>query len=279
MRFHPGVHAARNVPDARIGFEPGLSALFSRTGNDVEAPELLSRLRVVGDDIAGDVHRPLFVDRRARKVRRGARVHRDRGDQDVADDRGGRRIRYAPFVRQLRPLVPPQVRGEVDDALGAEVLHLPSGLGIERDQHVAGHHDEYPLVAAPVGPVADPATRASRQRIDNVGPSRQLTGGAPLPQQLPGGRIESRHVAVHSRRRVHHAVDDQGTDLRRDWRPRSEVPCRKTPRDLKIADVGGVDLIGGRIWVAPLSAPKNRHSVSAVDRPWVACPDRPVDTP
>ncbi len=87
-------------------------------------------------------------------------MHRDRRDQDVADNRRRRGIRYAAFVRQPRPLVPPQVLGQIDDAVLAEARHLPPGLRIERDQHVAGHHDEDPLVARAIRPVADTASRS-----------------------------------------------------------------------------------------------------------------------
>ena len=146
--FAQRVQATRDLPHLRISREPRISALFSRTRNDVEAPQHLARFRIVGDDVARDIHRPLFVDGSARKVRRGARVHRDRRDQDVAHNRRRRGIRHAAFTRQTWPLVPPQVFRQIHDAVLAEARHLPSGLRIERDEHVAVHHDKDPLVAA-----------------------------------------------------------------------------------------------------------------------------------
>ena len=216
-------------------------------GNDVEAPQHLARLGVVANHVARDVHGPLFVDRRAGKIRRGARMHRDRRHQNVAYDGRRRRVGHAAFTRQPRPLVPAQVRCHIDDAVLAEARYLSPGLRVERDQHVAVHDDEDPLVARAVRPVGDAAARASRERIDDVEPSEQLAGRAPVPQQLAGGGIECHDIAIDPRRRVHHAIDDQGTDLHRGRRPRTEVPRRPAPGHTKIPGVGGSDLIRGRI--------------------------------
>ena len=174
-------------------------------------------------------------------------MHRDRRDQDVADDGHGRRVGHPALTRQSRPLVPAQVRCQIDDAVLAEARHLSPGLRVERDEHVAVHDDKDPLVARAVRPVADAAARGSRERIDDVEPSQQLSGRAPVPQQLAGGGIECHDIAIDARRRVHHAIDDQGTDLHLVRRPRTEVPRRPAPGHAKIADVGGIDLICGRI--------------------------------
>ena len=61
----------------------------------------------------------------------------------------------------------------------------------------------------------------------------ELTRRAPVPQLLPGGRIQRDDVAVDARRRVHHAIDDQRTDLHLRSRAadRSSAPTSATPRE------------------------------------------------
>ena len=247
MLLHPGIQAVWDVPDIGIRLEPRLGALFPGFGNDVEAPQHLARLGVVAHHVARDVHGPLFVDRRSGKIRRRARVHRDRRHQDVAHDGRRRRVGHPAFMRQARPLVPAQVRGHVHDAVLAEARHRPSGLRVERDEHVAVHDDENPFVARAVRPVGDAATGAPRERIDDVEPAQQLAGRAPVPQQLAGGGIECHDISIDARRRVHHAIDDERTDLHLGRRPGAEVPRRPAPGHAKVADVGGGDLIRGRV--------------------------------
>ena len=173
-------------------------------------------------------------------------MHRDRCDQDVADDGHGRRVGHPAFTRQSRPLVPAQVRCQINHAILPEARHLSPALRVERDEHVAVHDDKDPFVARAIRPVGDAAARGSRQRIDDVEPSQQLSV-RPVPQQLARGGIECHDIAVDARRRVHHAIDDQRTDLHLVRGPWTEVPRRPAPRDAKIADIGGVDLICGRI--------------------------------
>ena len=146
---------------------------------------------------------------------------------------GGRGVGHPALTRQSRPLVPAQVRRQIDDAVLAEARHLPPGLRVERDEHVAVHDDEDPLVARAIRPVADAAAGASRERIDDVEPSQQLAGRAPVPQQLAGGGIECHDIAIDARRRVHHAIDDQRTDLHRGSPAgdRSSAPTSARPRE------------------------------------------------
>jgi hypothetical protein len=174
-------------------------------------------------------------------------MHRDRRHQDVANNGHWRRVGDPALPRQSRPLVPAQVRGEIDHTVLAEAGHLPPGLRVERDEQVAGHDDENALVAGAVRPVADAAAGASRQRVDDVGPSQQLPGRAPVPQHLAGGGIECHDVTIDARSRVHHAVDDQRTDLHRGCGSWTEIPRRPAPGDAQIADILGIDLIRGRI--------------------------------
>ena len=245
--LRPGVQTARDLPHLGIRLEPRLGAFLPGPRNDVEAPQHLARPGVVGNHVTRDVHRPLFVDGRVGKVRRRAGMHRDRRNQDVADDGHGRRVGHPAFTRQSRPLVPAQVRCQINHAILPEARHLSPGLRVERDEHVAVHDDKDPFVARAIRPVGDAAARGSRQRIDDVEPSQQLSGRAPVPQQLARGGIECHDIAIDARRRVHHAIDDQRTDLHLVRGPWTEVPRRPAPGHAKIADVGGVDLICGRI--------------------------------
>jgi hypothetical protein len=143
--------------------------------------------------------------------------------------RDGGRVGDPALTRQSRALVPAQVGGQVEDAVVAKAPHLPSGLRVERAEHVAGHDDKDPFVARAIRPVSDAAVGASCQRIDDVGPSQQVAGRPPVPQQLAGGGIECHDIAIDARRRVHHAIDDQRADLHLVRGPGTEVPRRPAP--------------------------------------------------
>ncbi len=76
-----------------------------------------------------------------------------------------------------------------------KVVDPPAGLGIQRDQHVIPHDDEYALISRAIRPVADATARRSCQRVNDVVPFQKVARGTPVPQQLSGRRIQSDHVA------------------------------------------------------------------------------------
>ena len=128
-------------------------------------------------------------------------------------------------------------------------------------------------VAGPVRPVGDAATGAPRERIDDVEPSQQLAGGAPVPQQLAGSGIECHDVAIDAAV-VHIApLTISGLNLRARGagRGRSSAPTSARPAR-RSRTLAAVIWFADESRVAPASPPKNRHSVSLLGALAPVCP-------
>jgi hypothetical protein len=144
---------------------------------------------------------------------------------------------------------------QIDDAVLAESSHRLSGLGFEGCELISNRHEEDSLVATSVGPVRDAAPGKRPRR-----------GGGPLvfveavhPQQLAGRRVDGDRVAPGTRRCVEYAVDHKRRRLKVEVGPRAEDVGLEAPCDLKLAEIGAVDLVERRVAgaaeISPVGSP------------------------
>ncbi len=131
---------------------------------------------------------------------------------------------------------------EVDDAVAPEVRHSYPSLRVEHDEPKPERHVQNPLVV-PVGPVGQPPTRQPAG-------SRLAAGALALtvhPQELTGFRVQCHHGSPRATGRVEHAVRNERSAFQLELGPAAEVVGLKTPRDLEVVEVGGVDLVEWRV--------------------------------
>ena len=232
------------LPVVRPGIVfPGVVAELAGRRNGVEDPEALAGLDVEAADVALRVR---LAPRRVAGAVRGA------DDDDVArDDRAG--VQSDLAGDRIDHLV--VVLLEIDDAVLSEVADRNAGLGVERDELVADGDEEDAFVAASVRPVRDAASRQRPRRRRGA----LVFVDAVHPQQLAGGGVDGDGVAPRSGGRIEHAVDHERRRLQIEVRPGAEDVGLEAPRDLQLAEVGGIDLIERRVAraseVASIGAP------------------------
>ena len=144
---------------------------------------------------------------------------------------------------------------QVDDAVGAEVLHRQAGLGVERNHLVARRDVDDALVLA-VGPVREAAARQLARRGFTA--LAFLDAVHPLP--LARGGVETDHGAARAGGGEQPAVDHQRRGLVLELGARTEVVGLEPEGQLQLAEVGGVDLLEWGV--------ARRGEVPAIGRPF-----------
>ena len=219
----------------------------------MELPEILTGLRVVGQDVAGHVLDARLVVTLFRRVADDQHVvddDRRRRGGDVAK-RQGQALRCVIGQLGVLPGIPirDQVLQHVDraglrkaaDGHGAaKALERLARLGVERVQEEARGRDiDHALaVDAAVGH-ALAVVRAHRIRVT------RCLGFLECPQRLAGGRVERHHRAARARCRQQHAVD---VDRQRAAVDVADVDAggigrAPFPRHLQRIEVRGIDLV------------------------------------
>ena len=118
-----------------------------------------------------------------------------------------------------------------------------AGLGVERNQMIAGRDRQDALVAFAVGPVRDAAARSLARRHF----AALAFVHSPHPQLFARLRIDGDDRAAHPRLRVHHAVHHQRRHLHVVVGTRAEVVGLEPPGDAQVLGVVFVDLIERRV--------------------------------
>src|SRR6185436_14315715 len=121
----------------------------------------------------------------------------------------------------------------------AERRNHRAGLGVERDQAVAGRHIEDALVALAVGPVGDAAARELARRDRGA----VALAVAVRPDQFPGPAVEGDNRAARAGGGVQHALDRERRPFELVLGTGPEIVGLEAPGDFELVEVGGVDLI------------------------------------
>ena len=230
LRPHAGV--AVDGPRAVL---PGVVAELARPRDRVEGP-----LQLAGLDVEG-ARETLGV---VVGLDGHALLHR-RADEDRVPDDGGRGVQpdLAGLEIDLLAVALHDADLQIHDAVLAEGRDHRAGLGVERDQPVAGGDVEHAVVAAAVGPVGD---AAPGQLPGRVGAALALRI-AVHPQQLTRARVERHHRAARAAGRVEHAANHQRRAFELELGARAQAVGLEPPRDFELVEVVGVDLIEGRV--------------------------------
>ena len=135
---------------------------------------------------------------------------------------------------------------QIDQAVLSETGNWPTGLRIERTQHVARRDIEDALVL-PVGPVPESPTGQLARRLLSALPFVEAVD----PAQLAGRGIQCKDRASRPACRVQHPARHQRRRLVGEFLSRPEVVRFETPRHLQLAEIAGVDLIESRVTGIP----------------------------
>ena len=176
-------HADVAGPVPRSVF-PRLVTGLAGAGHRVEAPDLLAGAGVEGAHEALDVGAVEIAQ---------ALEHRGADDDHVVDD-GRRRVQPDFTLLEidldlLAVLADHHADLHVDDAVLAEAFDRLAGLGVERDQLIAGGHIDDAIVALAVGPVRE-AAAGELARSPAAGALALIQAVDPL--QLAGARRRAR---------------------------------------------------------------------------------------
>ena len=217
----PGILAA-------VVLAPGLDAEFAGLRNGVEGPQQLAGVDVIAANVARRVQPR---GQRDADLKRGAHHH------NIAND--DRRRGGADGAVQHHLAV--EAEPEVDVAVFPEARDRRAGLGVQRDQLIAGGDEQDPVVAAAVAPVADAAIVGAHGSalggiVTAIGPQRLAGGGVGRDHGAPGAGGEEQLAARHQRSHF-------PGRLRRG----AHVLGLPAPDHLQILDVVRVDLIERRI--------------------------------
>ena len=213
-------------PDAGVAgvrpriVQPGIVAELARPRNRVEDPQPLARLDVESADVA------LFV---ALAARHAAGQVRGADDDGVpGDDRCGVQTNLAGD--EVHDLI--VVLLQIDDAVLAEARDRNAGLGIERDQPIAGRDVENPLVAA-VGPVRQAAAgELAGRRL-----AARAFALAVHPHLLAGCRVERDDRPPRAGGRVDDAAHHQRRRLELVLGSRAEAVGLESPGHFELAEI------------------------------------------
>ena len=231
----PHVRVAGVLPRCTVlirAGEPGLVARLALLGHRVEKPELLAGPDVEPPDIAG---RHLLASRHRLVDEVG---HGRADDHDVVDDQRRRppgELRHGSGVVAL---------GQVDFPIDSEVGVSRTGACVQRDQGRPDDGDDPSILALPILPVRDPATRAAT--------AGRAVGQRIEPDDLTGGRVERGH-RPQRRAHIQPSVGHQRCVLHHRRRPhRTALPDRVgdrrlAPDDPEVAGVVRRDLVERRI--------------------------------
>ncbi len=189
----------------------------------MEDPQALARAHIESADITLYV---VLARRRAAGHVRGA------DDDDVLrDDR--RRMQPDLARDQIDLLI--VVLLQIDDAVLAEAGHGRAGLGVKRDQPVAGRDIEDSLFSA-VGPIRESTAREL--------PGRAVAARAFVlavhPQQLARRRIQRHHGPPRPGRRDRAAIDHQRRTFELEFGPRTKRVGLEPPRDFELVEVSAL---------------------------------------
>ena len=175
---------------------------------------------------------------------RGARPVRGTNDDDVADDeRGGVQADLARI--EIEVLVVFEL--QIDRAAAPERRDRSAGLGVERQQPVAGRHvDDSPIGAVSAGPIRQAAAGAVANGV--VAAAAFVLGVH--PEHLAGGGVERDRRSPRARRRVQDAAHHQRRRGVQRVGRRSQKVRLEPPGDLQPVEVVLRDLIRGRVAMA-----------------------------
>src|SRR5262249_39215023 len=155
-----------------------------------------------------------------------AAAGRERGTDDhrVVGDDNGRAVADLADWSSLVVIV--QFLEEIHDAVRSESGNRNAGLRIERDDLEARRREQYPLIAAAVGPVRDAAMDLSWRFIESLAFIRAVD-----PKRLAGGGIGGNDEAALIHREIKNAVHHDRRRLAAGLGIRNKAIRLPNPRD------------------------------------------------